>query len=239
MLSSLQQVFDIMQERLHSLRFSEPVATVYNPLEYARAPWNLYLEKYAQEPREVLFIGMNPGPWGMAQTGIPFGEVSFVRDWMGVEAEVGQPRTIHPKKTVDGFACKRSEVSGKRLWGWARERFQTPENFFKRFLVINYCPLLFLHESGRNLTPEVLPKAQQKAISDICDEGLRQVVELLQPQYLIGIGRYAEKRAQEAVPAFKGTISYISHPSPANPKSNKGWASLVEQELATIGVRIP
>ncbi len=237
-MSKLNTIFDELCEELAQLTFSDPVAYVYNPLEYARKPWDLYIKKYAQGPKEALFLGMNPGPWGMAQTGIPFGEVSFVRDWVGVEAEVGAPEKLHPKKPVDGFACKRSEVSGKRLWGWAQERFGTAENFFKRFLVVNYCPLLFLHETGRNLTPEVMPKAQQKLISDICDRALVRLINALQPQFLIGVGRYAEKRCQEVMPDFKGTISYISHPSPANPKSNKGWAPLVEQELAEIGIAL-
>ncbi len=237
-MSQLTAIFDQLQERLHSLKFSDPVAYVYNPLEYAREPWNLYLNKYAQGPKEALLLGMNPGPWGMAQTGIPFGEVSFVRDWLQVEAPVGQPSRLHPKKPVDGFACKRSEVSGKRLWGWAREQFETPDAFFKRFLVINYCPLLFLHDTGRNLTPEVLPKVQQRQISEICGQALVQTVDILQPKYLIGVGRYAEKRAQEALTDFSGTISYISHPSPANPKSNRGWDALIKNELKEIGIQI-
>ncbi len=237
-MSGLSTIFDELQEQLHGLKFSDPVAYVYNPLEYAREPWNLYLEKYGQAPKEALFLGMNPGPWGMAQTGIPFGEVNLVSDWIGVEAPVAQPQMTHPKKPVDGFACKRSEVSGKRLWGWAKEKFKKPEAFFQRFLVINYCPLLFLHESGRNLTPEVLPKAQQKQISDICDLALAETVKILKPQYLIGVGRYAEKRAQETLSDFSGTIAYITHPSPASPKSNKGWAPLIEQELKSIGIKI-
>lgn len=237
-MSQLTPIFDQLQERLHALKFADPVAYVYNPLEYAREPWNLYLKKYGKGPKEALFLGMNPGPWGMAQTGIPFGEVTLVRDWLGVEAPVGQPQKMHPKKPVDGFSCKRSEVSGKRLWGWAQEQFKTPEAFFKRFLVINYCPLLFLHESGRNLTPEVMPRLQQQQISEICGEALAQTVEVLKPKYLIGVGRYAEKQAQEVLTGFTGTIAYISHPSPANPKSNKGWPALVAQELSDIGLQL-
>ena len=94
---------DLIRDLL-PLRFVPPVACVYNPLEYAWQPFAQYLELYAKPPKEVLLLGMNPGPWGMAQTGIPFGEVSFVRDWLKVQAPVGQPKHMHPKRPILGLA---------------------------------------------------------------------------------------------------------------------------------------
>jgi len=41
---------------------------------------------------------MNPGPWGMAQTGVPFGEINAVKDWLGINAEVDKPQKQHPKR---------------------------------------------------------------------------------------------------------------------------------------------
>ena len=61
------------------LHFDEPVACVYNPLDYARRPYEQYLRTYGATPKRVLFLGMNPGPFGMAQTGVPFGDVASVR----------------------------------------------------------------------------------------------------------------------------------------------------------------
>ncbi len=58
---------------LAPLTFESPVTHVYNPLSYAKHNHNLYLETYGVGPKEVIFLGMNPGPWGMAQTGVPFG----------------------------------------------------------------------------------------------------------------------------------------------------------------------
>ena len=69
------------------MRFAEPVAHVYNPLEYAIRPHRLYIRRFADGPRRVVFLGMNPGPYGMAQTGIPFGEITHVRDWLGLTEE--------------------------------------------------------------------------------------------------------------------------------------------------------
>ncbi len=123
---TLLAISDDLAAELRGLRFGPPVAHVYNPLEYAREPYRQYLSRYGLPPRQVVLVGMNPGPWGMAQTGVPFGEVRAVRDWMGIEAPVGQPGRVHPKRPINGFACTRSEVSGRRLWGWAQNTSAAP-----------------------------------------------------------------------------------------------------------------
>jgi single-strand selective monofunctional uracil DNA glycosylase len=226
-----------LSRKLEELRFRPPVDCVYNPLEYACKPYREYLEKYGAGPKETLFVGMNPGPWGMAQTGVPFGEVSAVRDWMGVCAPVEKPKRLHPKRPVDGFGCRRSEVSGKRLWGWARKRFGTAENFFKRFLVLNYCPLMFIGKNGENLTPNVLPKAQRDTVTRECDLALRRYAEFYKPRTVVGIGNFAEERARTALEGLPVSIGRIIHPSPASPLANKDWEGDVEKALVRLGVR--
>jgi single-strand selective monofunctional uracil DNA glycosylase len=223
---------------LRRLRFGPPVATVYNPLEYAATPYAEYLKRYGGRPKEVLLIGMNPGPWGMAQTGVPFGEVQLVKKWLGIEAPVATPRYVHPKRPVQGFACTRSEVSGKRLWGWAKKTFATPERFFRRFFVANYCPLIFFAENGRNITPNTLPAADRNPLQAVCDEALQRTVQWLQPRYVIGVGRFATDRAEKALDGGDVSIGCITHPSPANPRANRGWEPLVLQELQALGIRL-
>ena len=234
----LESIVADMIAALRPLRFKPPVSHVYNPLEYAQEPLNQYHLKYASAPKEVLFIGMNPGPWGMAQTGIPFGEIQSVRDWMKIQAPVGQPAEIHPKKPVKGFACTKREISGKRLWGWAQKTFQTPARFFERFFVANYCPLLFIEKSGRNRTPDQIRVAERKPLLDICDRALRRTIEYFKPSYVIGVGKFAEKRARIALDKHGVTIGMIAHPSPANPQANRGWEPLIEKQLAEIGIQI-
>jgi single-strand selective monofunctional uracil DNA glycosylase len=68
---------------------------VYDPLRYAWAPFVDYLKRYARPRPEVVLLGMNPGPFGMAQTGIPFGDVGLVRDWLVVRGEIGKPPNEH------------------------------------------------------------------------------------------------------------------------------------------------
>ena len=218
------------------LEFGAPVTHVYDPLVYARAPHELYLERHARRGIEALLVGMNPGPFGMAQTGVPFGEVTLVRDWLGIEAPVARPEREHPARPITGFACPRSEVSGARLWGWARARFETPERFFARFFVWNYCPLVFMTESGKNHTPDKLPARERAALYTPCDEALRALTRELAPRLVIGVGAFARERAAEALAGEAVRVGSIPHPSPASPAANRGWAKLAEQALAKLGV---
>jgi single-strand selective monofunctional uracil DNA glycosylase len=218
------------------LRFVAPVSHVYLPLDYAAAPHEAYLRRYGQPPRRVVLLGMNPGPFGMAQTGVPFGDVNMVRDWLGLEGPVGQPARVHPKRPVAGFGCQRSEVSGTRLWGWARDRFGTPASFFATFFVANYCPLAFFEASGRNRTPDKLPAGEQAPLFAACDRALRRLVEAMQPTHVVGVGSFACKRARTALHGFDVAVATILHPSPASPLANRGWAAAASRQLDALGI---
>lgn len=218
-----------------ALDFAPTASHVYNPLDYARAPHEAYLARYGATPKRVVFLGMNPGPFGMAQCGVPFGEIALVRDWLGIDAPVGKPAHENPKKPVEGFACTRSEVSGRRLWGLFRERFGSPEAFAAEHFVANWCPLAFF-DQGRNLTPDKLPAAQVAPLNAACDAHLRHVVEILQPEWLIGVGGFAETRAREALAGMNVRIGRILHPSPASPAANRDWAGTATRQLLELGV---
>jgi len=237
-LDCLESIVADMVNELRPLRFGPPVTHVYNPLEYARESLRQYHAKFASTPKEVVFLGMNPGPWGMAQTGIPFGEINAVRNWMQINAPVGTPAEMHPKRPVMGFSCTKREVSGRRLWGWAQKTFQTPKRFFKRFFVANYCPLLFIEKSGRNRTPDQIRAVERKPLQEICDHALRRTIEYFKPRYVVGVGKFAEKRARIAIDSRKVKIGVITHPSPANPKANRGWEPVIIKQLADLGIRI-
>jgi single-strand selective monofunctional uracil DNA glycosylase len=235
---SLSNIIDDLVENTRPLRFGPPVTHVYNPLEYARKPYELYWKRYGKRPKEVVLLGMNPGPWGMAQTGIPFGEVALVKEWLDLEAPVGTPAKMHPKRPVHGFDCQKHEVSGRRLWGWAKKAFGTPEQFFARFFVANYCPLLFIEASSRNKTPNTLPVAERRPLLEACDRALRQTVEWIRPRHVVGVGAFAAERAKMALKGYDVQIGRITHPSPANPKANRGWESVITKELHALGVRL-
>ena len=228
-----------LSAEVDAMRFSAPVTHVYNPLDYAWEVHRRYLERYGEGRKRVVFVGMNPGPFGMAQIGVPFGEIASARDWLKLEGPVGQPRETNPKRPVEGFACTRSEVSGQRLWGLFRERFGTPEAFFAEHFVANYCPLVFF-EGGRNLTPDKLPMAEQRPLLAACDAHLRKVIDALEPEWVIGIGNWAEKRATEALGGATGVpglrFGRILHPSPASPAANRGWAEAATKQLRDLGI---
>ena len=218
------------------LTFSSPVAHVYNPLVYARDPHERYLTRHGTGRKEAVFVGMNPGPWGMAQTGVPFGEVEMVREWLGIDGEVGKPAAEHTRKRVEGFSCRRSEVSGRRLWGLFRARSGEPELFFARFFVLNYCPLLFLDADGRNITPDRLKRGEQEPLLAACDEALRRSAVCLGPDRVIGIGAFAASRAETALSGLGIQTGRILHPSPASPAANRNWEQTALAQLREQGI---
>ncbi|MDG0964557.1 MAG: single-stranded DNA-binding protein, partial [Opitutales bacterium] len=225
-----------LSQSVGSLSFDLPTAYVYNPLEYAWEIHRQYLELAGNGKKNVVFLGMNPGPYGMAQTGVPFGEVSAVRDWIGLKGEVKKPNPEHPKRPVEGLECSKSEVSGRRLWGLFADKFPEAHDFFKDHFVVNYCPLVFMEESGKNRTPDKLPAVETKLLEHVCDTHLRQVVEILEPEWLIGVGAFAEKRASIALSGMNIQIGKILHPSPASPAANRGWAEAANKQLLEQGI---
>ncbi len=223
-------------EHVETLAFSPPVACVYNPLRYAWRPHQAYLHRFARPTCRVVFLGMNPGPWGMAQTGVPFGEVAAVRDWMDLQETVDQPADPHLKRPIQGLACPRSEVSGRRLWGLFSQRFPKPDDFFREHFVLNYCPLVFMAESGKNLTPDKLPASERQPLEAACDDHLRRVIHALQPQWLVGVGAFAQTRAHHVLAQLAVNITRILHPSPASPAANRGWSEHAARQLIEAGV---
>jgi single-strand selective monofunctional uracil DNA glycosylase len=236
-----------LSAELAQLEFPAPVAHVYDPHRYAWAPYEQYVIRFGKPPKQVVLLGMNPGPFGMMQTGVPFGEVAAVRDWMKIRAPVDKPSDEHAKRTIQGFDCPRSEVSGRRLWGWAAARFGTAERFFEHWFVLNYCPLALLEESGRNFTPDRLPAALLAQLYAACDRHLAVALTMLAPQWAIGIGAFGEKRIRavlesnlmDSALARRIHVGCVLHPSPASPVANRGWAQAAEKQLAALGVPLP
>ncbi|MGJ8644038.1 MAG: uracil-DNA glycosylase family protein [Luteolibacter sp.] len=225
-----------LSDELRPLKFSDPVTHTYLTTDYAKAGYEGYLKKFGNSKKRVLMLGMNPGPFGMAQTGVPFGEVALVKDWMGLAPKIGTPENEHPKRKVLGMDCPKSEVSGRRLWGYFSEKFPKAEDFFKDHLAINFCPLIWMKDTGANLTPDKIRAAEMVPVNEACQKHLRKLIEILEPEYLIGIGAYAEKRMEEARAelGYEATVAKILHPSPASPAANRGWAEAAEKQLKAI-----
>ncbi|GHC46603.1 uracil-DNA glycosylase family protein [Roseibacillus persicicus] len=232
-MNALISAADTLRQELRGLTFPAPVTHTYNPLEYAWERHCDYLEKYGNGTKRVLFLGMNPGPYGMAQTGVPFGEIEHVRDWLGIDGPVGKPDPEHPKRPITGFDCTRSEVSGKRLWGLFRETYPDPQDFFAGHFIANYCPLVWMKDTGANLTPDKLPAASLVPVEEACLAHLQTLIQTLQPEFLIGVGAYAETKLKQAAGTidYPATLGRILHPSPASPAANRGWAEAATKQL--------
>lgn len=225
-----------LREAMNQLTFANPVTHVYNPLDYAWAMHEAFIKRYGGGTKRILMLGMNPGPWGMAQTGLPFGEIDAVKDYIGIGAPIGKPENEHPKRPVEGLACTRSEVSGRRLWGLMAERYPDAADFFAEHMAVNYCPLVFMAESGKNITPDKLPAAEREPLEAACDAHLRGLVEAWQPEWLVGVGAFAEKCAKRALEGIDLKFSRILHPSPASPIANRGWAPQAEKQMIEMGL---
>jgi len=234
-ISNLVAAAERLRCRVGGLQFTPPVSHVYNPLDYAWGPHEQYLRAYGQGRKVVVFLGMNPGPFGMVQTGVPFGEVRAVRDWLNISAPVTRPKHEHPRRPIEGFDCPRSEVSGQRLWGLFAGRFGTAQAFFENHFVLNYCPLAFLEDTGRNRTPDKLPVSERAALYAACDDHLRAAVDALNPDWVIGIGDFAFKRAEEVFASKGPRLGRVLHPSPASPAANRDWAGTVTRQMKALG----
>jgi single-strand selective monofunctional uracil DNA glycosylase len=212
-----------------ALRFGAPVSHVYDPLGYAWRGHRSYLRRFGGSHKRILLLGMNPGPFGMAQTGVPFGEIDHVERWLGIRERIDKPAREHPKRPVEGFACQRSEVSGARLWSAIEAHWKQPDNFFKEHFISNYCPLVFMEENGRNRTPDKLPAEERAPLYAACDRHLLRVVRILEPEWVIGVGGFAARRAREVL-GEPIRIATILHPSPANPRANRDWRGEVRTQ---------
>ena len=227
-----------LSKEVNALTFGDPVTHVYNPLAYAWTAHQTYLSRVNDDGVSVVFLGMNPGPWGMAQTGVPFGEVAAARDYVGIDVPVDHPANEHPKRPIEGFACGRSEVSGRRLWGLFQDQYPDADDFFADHFIVNYCPLVFMEASARNRTPDKLPVAEREPLNQACDRHLIAVLKTLRPRHVVGVGAYAEGCLNRvlATGCHDATVSRILHPSPASPAANKDWAGTAMRQLVDAGL---
>ena len=213
-----------------------PVAHALNPLDYARAPHEEYIRRFSGLGSHTILLGMNPGPWGMGQTGVPFGDVNAVRELLDIrDLPVNQPPNQHPNRPVHGLSSRRGEVSGTRLWGALAELFGTADEIHAHLFVLNHCPLLMYNADGQNITPDKLRGPIADDLLAACDEHLQAVADALGTLRIIGVGRYAERRATSVFGGTAIEVDSIPHPSPANPLANRDggaiWRGIVADKL--------
>ncbi|MBP11933.1 MAG: single-stranded DNA-binding protein [Euryarchaeota archaeon] len=231
--SSLRDDADVFGEELTS---SGTVDCVYNPLSYAWEVHKRYIEISGDKGARAVMMGMNPGPHGMGQMGIPFAATSMVRDILGISGiDVNQPSVIHPKRPVIGLDYPREEVSGTRIWGLLSETYGGADEIFGKVFLVNHCPLMLLDgERGSNITPDKIYGDTAKGLLRRCDEHLVEVVEILDADVVIGIGKFAEKRARDALDGSEVEVRGCWHPSPASPLANRNGGADWRENVRTV-----
>ncbi|XP_059053181.1 single-strand selective monofunctional uracil DNA glycosylase-like isoform X1 [Achroia grisella] len=232
-------LIDQLNVNLEKLQLPNSVQCIYNPTIYARNTFEQYVRKYCNTKKKVMFFGMNPGPWGMSQTGVPFGEVASVRDWLHIIGPVGKPPTELSNRQVNGFNCKRPEISGKRFWGLFKKICRNPENFFHSSFVYNYLPQQWMKNSGANVTPGEFSASDMRPLYAICDPIFVKVLEIYEVETIIAVGKFCEKRAQKAIKQYlpNATIQifYLPHPSPRS-VNNTNWEEKAENCLKNFNI---
>lgn len=235
--SSVLKITTRLRDRASKICFEHKVGWYYNPLDYAWPVHRAYKESLCNPSGRALLVGMNPGPWGMGQTGVPFGDPQIVGDWMGLGKDfvIKKPASERDSRPVNGFDSERREGSGQRLYGFLKECFGNLKNFFEANFVISYCPLLMFTPEAKNLTPPNLLKKEKKKIYSICDPYLKDMINIYSPEVLVGIGKFATERLREVSPSDGDDIFRIPHPSPANPEATRNggsyWRSRVKKVL--------
>ncbi|XP_055849953.1 single-strand selective monofunctional uracil DNA glycosylase [Episyrphus balteatus] len=224
-----KQFIDIecnLNKELANLKFPN-ITHVYNPIEYAFDLHCQYLKKYLNGPKKMLLIGMNPGPNGMAQNGVPFGNTNTVKNLMKIEGQVEQPPSLHPKRPVTGLACKTEEPSGVRIWTLIGKLAGSLEIFSQQCFMHNFCPLAFFDVQGKNITPGELKGDVKAEVRNICLKYLEQEIQLIQPEIIIAIGSYVgdcmKRLAKQSI--YIGSnikILQLAHPSPRS-VNNNNW----------------
>ncbi|MCF0261713.1 MAG: single-stranded DNA-binding protein [Sphaerochaetaceae bacterium] len=234
---SLIERTELFNKQIKELSFTYD-GYVYNPLDYAWDMHKSYLENYVRPSAEVLLLGMNPGPYGMMQTGVPFGEVNAVRDYLKLDLPVERPKVEHPCRPVLGMAVTRSEVSGKRLWGLMAQRWANAGDFFDKHAVMNYCPLGFLDKgkTAKNFTPDHLEAKERLALEGLCDAYLKDIIDIIKPKALIGVGKYALAKLQAVNDDSSRIVDWIIHPSPGNPMANNDWPGKTTEKMKVLGL---
>ena len=195
----------------------------YNPLNYAWDVHEEYLRRMGGSGAKTVVLGMNPGPHGMGQMGIPFAATSVVRDLLGItNISVKQPDNPDDRRPVIGLEYHKEEVSGTRLWGLLKDQYGDAQTIASRVFLVNHCPLmLFSGPRAANITPDKVGGSTAKALLGRCDEHLVEVVSVLGANRVIGVGKFAESRARAALAEKSIEVIGCWHPSPASPLANR------------------
>jgi len=237
----------LLSARLEPVRAALPAAglkavAAIDPTSYAFGNYTRFMQLAASGPRLALFVGMNPGPHGMAQTGIPFGDVDTARVLLGgadtIDPLPGLRAASGAAWDCKGLAYHRGEQSGMRLWSALSQLCGSPQAALERCCIVNYCPLYMVGPELENITPSDLPRRHDitRALEAACDEHLRQLVLGLEVKTVLSFGSYAHASARRALSGFPVDFYTTPHPSPRRGSAAEWIASALPLLAGVLGV---
>ena len=194
-----------------------------------------YLKRFGEGRKRVVFLGMNPGPFGMVQVGVPFGEVNAVRDWMQISAPVAPPKTPNPSRPVEGFTCQRSEVRVSACGRFFAERYPHAQDFC-RPLCAELLPAGVLRSRAQRDTRQAPEERNRTALCRLrCT--FRRASTRWRRNGWSASASLPDAGASSACPFVPaGEDRHRAHPSPAGPIANRGWAPQAAAQLTALGI---
>jgi single-strand selective monofunctional uracil DNA glycosylase len=226
---------------------------VLNPGRYGERWHARFRRAYPMSPRPLLVFGLNPGPYGMAQTGVPFTDLKRLESalpglWKDLVAS-GEPVT-RPGLAPPSLArhlTRTFESSSVRVYRFLERAYGRPELALREVVFVNPCPLLFIDpETGANRTPADLPRALRArkaaelvhAFEELRRATVLEAVAELEPRGAILLGRDVAAAVGEALRAALGARSVVEweHPARAVPET---WSRGLADELRKRGLLRP
>jgi len=206
---------------------------VWNPALYALDIYQEYLTKFPPEPGAILALGLNPGPYGMAQTGIPFTDCRTASGALGMEMTI-------PGKAPDDLISRLKKANGK--WRGTYERSSLGmyrflilawgdiKTAYRNWFVGNPCPLLFLDPERWNVTPADPRLRRMKEVGELRQRAVIGFSEILNPRGIVCFGKDVAKAVGEVAIRQVGPdrVVFYEHPARAVPEK---WAAGLLQEL--------
>jgi single-strand selective monofunctional uracil DNA glycosylase len=226
---------------------------IWNPGLYAASWHALFRKEYPASAGCILVFGLNPGPYGMAQTGIPFTDLKRLREHLprlakGLErrgcslAGVGlAPRSLRP------YLSRTFESSAVRVYRFLSRGWGSAEDGWRSVVVANPCSLLFMDAAGENRTPADLVGAVSRRTGSLvaarrlrerCNAlrrlAAREAVRVLSPRGVVLLGKDAQRAMQTGIAPLLGPDSILGWEHPARAVPDR-WAMGLLEEIKRRG----
>ncbi len=228
---------------------------IWNPGLYGETWHARFRRLYRPGQHPLVVFGLNPGPYGMAQTGIPFTDIRrLVSALPDLAAELrGRGERVEPPGLAPPglrpYLSRSFESSAVRVYRFLKKGWGGAERGWTEVVVANPCTLLFIDPAeGKNRTPADLARAARlrgsgrDQVRELVESFGRirircavESIEALSPRGAILLGKDVQAALGPALRRILGEARVIpwEHPARAVPES---WASGLLSALRRRGL---